>query len=365
MKNLAILSLLVIMGLSIMSVSCDREDDPQAPELSIEVSPVLVNAEPGEMIEYTIILSGDLSSVSVDGNEIKSYTAQTFNDTIVHNYIFSETASADTELTFTVTDNSGMTEDYPVMIGYIQPDYMLADFSEKKADTAAWSDWWEGLDLAGYPGATYAGGDASDAMYVTCRGSYSNPEIWNFSATLPENEGTGLMITRASIENDDGTTAWDGYMIPVFGYYGEGMSQPDESQLNQVQVGTRVIAVDVYYETDPASPASFDDISLTNDGKGVKFQFRLGNHAKFVESGDKKGWFLAKEAFVSEPNQWVTLYFNQDDEGELENIQGNDGLDAIAAEVDFAWFVPAYGYPTFDTHKVYVKNLRITNVPTE
>ncbi|MFW5877578.1 MAG: hypothetical protein ACOCUP_00555 [bacterium] len=365
MKNLAILSFLLIMGLGVITISCDREDDPQAPELSIDVTPVLVDAEPGETIDYTIILSGDLSSLSVDGNEIKNYSAQTFNDTILYSYTFSENASEDTEITFTVTDNSGMTDDFPVMIGFIQPDYMLADFSNKLADTAAWSDWWEGLNLASYPGATYAGGDASEAMYVTCRGSYSDPEIWNFDAALPEDEGTGLMITRASIENDDGTTAWDGYMIPVFGYYGEGMSQPDEAQLNQVQVGTRVLAVDVYYETDPASPASFDDISQATGGNGVKFQFRLGNHAKFVESEDKKGWFMAKEAFVTAPNEWVTLYFNQDDEGELSNIEGNDGLDAIAAEVDFVWFIPAYGYDTYDTHKVYVKNFRITNLPTE
>jgi len=364
MKNLRTLSLLVIIGLFFFATSCN-EDEPQAPKLSIEASPLLTDAKPGEIIEYNIIVSGDLAAVNANGIEIKSYSDQTFSDTIVYEYTFPESATEDTEVTFTVTDKTGKAEDYPVMIGFIQPDYMLANFGVHKADTAGWSDWWEGLDISNSAGATYEGGDASGAMYVTCRGGYAKSEIWNFKATLPEDQGTGLMMSREAIKNDDGSTAWDGYMIPVFGYYGEGMTQPDENQLNNVQVGTRVVAVDVYYETDSQSPASFEDISQTNEGKGVKFQFRLGNHKKFVESGDKKGWFLAKEAYVTTPNQWVTLYFDPDDEGEVENIQGNSGMDALASEVNFAWFIPAYGYPTYDTHKVYLKNFRITNLPEE
>ncbi len=368
MKNLAILSFSLFTGLSIITTSCEKENDgPEAPELDIEVTPLVVDAKPGETVEYTVIVAGDLASVSVDGTEIKNYPEQTFNDTIVYTYTYPESATGDAEVTFVVTDNSGATGDYPVMVGFIQPDYSLANYSVKVADTATYSDWWEGVDLKSYPGATYDGGEASDFMYVTCRGSFTGP--WDFQAVLPESMGTGLMMTREAIKNEDGSAAWGGYMIPVFGYNGPGMTTPDESQLNQVDAGTRVIAVDVYYETDPNSPASFDDISISNDGNGVKFQFRMGNHQKFVESADKGGWFLIKEAHLTETDKWVTLYFDADDEGEI-NATDDEGnikltMDGTSDNADFMWLTPAYDYPEYDSHKIYMKDLRITNLPSE
>ncbi|MFW6218698.1 MAG: hypothetical protein ACOC3S_01115 [Bacteroidota bacterium] len=353
-------------------IGCNKEDDgPNAPELSISVTPLIADAQPGDTISFNIVVAGDLASVELNNSSIKDYSAQTFNDTIEHTYTFPESADSDMELNFTVVDKGGQSKDFPVMVGYLQPDYSLANFGVKLADTAAWSDWWEGTNLHGIPGATYDGGDASEAMYVTCRGNYANPEIWDFSAALPENMGTGLMMTRESIKNDDGTTAWDGYMIPVFGYYGEGMTQPDVQQLNSVEGGLRVIAIDVYYKTDPNSPRSFNDISIDNGGKGVKFQLRLGNHVKFVESGDKAGWFIIKEAFVAEPDTWTTLYFVQNDDAEInaENDAGEKILtmNGTASEVDFMWLVPAYSYEPseYETHEIYLKNFRITYPPAE
>jgi len=368
MKNkLFFLTALLIGFTSLFISSCDKDEDPVAPELSINVTPLLADAMPGETVDYTIIVAGDLSAVTLNGDAIKTYTDQTFEDTIQHSYTFPESADSDTEVTFGVNDKDGQSKNFPVLVGFIQPDYTLADFAVKEADTAAWSDHWEGLDIYGYPGVTYDGGDASDNMYVTCRGSFASDEHWDFSAALPENMGTGLMMSRSAIDNGDGTTAWGGFMISLFGYYGPGMTQPDIQQLNQVESGTRVVAIDVYYETDPASPISFDDISIDNNGNGVKFQFRFGNHKKFVESGDKGGWFIIKEAFVTEPDKWVTLYFSSNDDEEIDKVD-DDGntvisMDGTADEVDFAWLVPAYGTVDYDTHKIYLKNYRITNLP--
>ncbi len=368
MKNkLFFLSILLLSTAAFTFTSCDKDEDPVAPELSINVTPLLADVKPGETVDYTIVVAGDLSSVTLNGDAIKTYTDQTFEDTIQHSYTFPETADSDMEVTFAVNDKGGQMVDFPVLIGFIQPDYSLADFSVKTADTAAWSDWWEGLDIYGYPGATYSGGDASDEMYVTCRGSFASDDVWNFSADLPDNMGTGLMMSREAIMNDDGTTAWGGFMISVLGYYGPGMTQPDLQQLNQVESGTRVVAVDVYFETDASSPISFDDISIDNNGNGAKFQFRFGNHQKFVESGDKGGWFVIKEAFVTEPDKWVTLYFSSNDDEEINKVD-DDGntvisMDGTADEVNFAWLVPAYGTVDYDTHKIYLKNFRITNLP--
>ncbi len=355
-KNLIYLLAIILVPASLF-MSCNDDDGPDAPELSIAVDPLLTESEPGTTIEYTITVAGDLKAVTLNSTEIKAFEEGTFNDTFTYEYTFPADAGEDAQLTFSVVDRDDNAVDAITQVSFIRPDYNLADFSNKIADEAMWGDWWEGDAINPAPGATYDGADASSSMYVTCRGGYADNN-WNFAADLPDG-GTGLMMTRLSIREDDGSAAWDGYMIPVFGWYGDGMTPPSSEELDLVQVGQRVVAVDVYYETDSSSPVSFNDLS---EAEGVKFQFRFGNLTKFKESGDKKGWFMAKEAFVSAPNTWETLYFAADDQGEVDNINGNDGMDATSDEVDFAWFIPAYGQSEWDSHKIYLKNFRITNV---
>ncbi len=357
MKKHLIYFLAILFVPAALFVSCNDDDGPEAPDLSISVDPLLTESEPGSTIDYTIIVAGDLKSVTLNSTEIATFEEGTFNDTITYQYTFPADADQDAQLTFTVVDQQDMTLDAITQVSFIRPDYFLADFSTKIADEAMWGDWWEGDAINPMPGATYNGGDASPSVYVTCRGGYAD-DNWNFAADLPDG-GTGLMMTRLSILEDDGSVAWDGYMIPVFGWYGEGMTQPSSEELDLVKAGQRVVAVDVYYETDPDSPESFSDLS---EDEGVKFQFRFGNLTKFKESGDKKGWFMAKEAFVSTPDTWETLYFAADDQAEVDTINSNEGMDATSDEVDFAWLVPAYGQPNWDSHKIYLKNLRITNL---
>jgi hypothetical protein len=351
-KNLVYLLTTIIISATCF-MSCDKDDEPQAPELAITVTPLITESEPGTKVEYTITVAGDLAAVTLNNAEIKTFEKGTFNDSFTYEYTFPANASADAQLTFSVKDIKGNTKDAITQISYIMPDYTLADFSVKTADEAMWGDWWEGKELNPISGATFNGGDASASMYVTSRGGFADHN-WDFAAALPGG-GTGLMMTRLSIREDEGGTAWGGYMIPVFGWYGAGMTKPSAQQLDLTKAGQRVIAIDVYYETVATSPKSFADLSVT--GKGVKFQFRLGNLAKFKASSDKGGWFMAKEAYVAEPNKWVTLYFSADDAEELAGLT----MDGTSNEIDFAWFVPAYGQDHWDSHKIFLKNFRITN----
>jgi hypothetical protein len=351
-KNLIYLLAMIIIPATLF-MSCNDDDGPQAPDLAITVDPLLTESEPGATIEYTITVAGDLEAVTLNNSEIKTFEKGIFNDSFTYEYTFPADASADAQLTFTVKDRRGDTKEAITQVSYIMPDYTLADFSIKIADEAKWGDWWEGEGINPIPGATYNGGDASAQMYVTSRGGFADNN-WNFAATLPGG-GTGLMMTRLSIREDEGGTAWGGYMIPVFGWYGENMTKPSSQQLDLVKVGQRVIAIDVYYETVATSPKSFSELSVV--GKGVKFQLRLGNLAKFKASSDKGGWFIAKEAFVAEPNEWVTLYFSADDADELAGLT----MDGTSNEIDFAWFVPAFGQEHWDSHKIFLKNFRITN----
>lgn len=363
-RNILKLFLLLLIPVFVL-ISCGEDDGPAAPDLAISVDPTISESVPGGTVEFEIIVAGDLDELTLNNNQIKSFTAGTFNDTITYSYTFPADATTDQQITFTVVAVNGDTKNANAQVNYVMPDYALADFSVLKADTATWNDWWEGEDFGKYPGAAYDGGDASSAMYATSRGNFADSN-WDFEADLPDG-GKGLMMTRLSLREDDGGTAWDGYMIPVFGWYGPDMSQPSSDELGMVSNGQRVIAIDVYYETDANSPQSFSDLSV--DGKGVKFQLRLGNHAKYKASGDKKGWFIIKEAFVAEPDTWTTLYFSSNDDAEInaEDDEGNKilSLDATAGEVNFAWFVPAYGAAEWDSNKIYLKNLRITNPAEE
>ena len=362
MKKNVIYLLAIILIPAALFIACNDDDGPIVPELSISVDPILYEALPGETVEYTITVAGDLETVTLNNTEIKSFEKGTFNDSFTHSYTFPANANADAQLTFTVKDRKGNAQDANTQVSYIMPDYSLADFSVKTAEEAMWGDWWEGDGINPISGATYKGGDASASMYVTSRGGFADHN-WDFNANLPDG-GKGLMMTRLSIREDEGGTAWGGYMIPVFGWYGEGMTKPSSQQLDLVKVGQRVIAIDVYYETVATSPKSFADLSVA--GKGVKFQFRLGNLAKYKASSDKGGWFIAKEAFVAEPNKWVTLYFDADDVREIDGDPqdpDDNGLtmDGTSNEIDFAWFIPAMGQDHWDSHKIFLKNFRITN----
>jgi hypothetical protein len=350
-KNLIISLAILIMPCALMT-SCSS-DDP-APDLFISVDPLVTEISlPGETVEYNISVAGDLQSVNLNNEVIKTYDQGTFEDSFIHVFTWPEDADSDMQLTFSVIERGGAVKEAITQISYIMPDYTLADFSQKIADEAKWGDWWEGEAINTVPGATYNGGNASPSMYVTCRGGYADSN-WDFEANLPGG-GTGLMMTRLSIREEGGGTAWSGYMMPVFGWYGDGMNQPSSLQLDMAKAGQRVIAIDLYYQTDASSPKSFEDLSV--DGKGVKVQFRLGNLAKYKESADKKGWFMAKEAFVSQADEWVTLYFDQDDEVEIAGLT----MDGSSNEVDFAWFIPAFGNDHWDSHKIFLRNFRITN----
>jgi hypothetical protein len=353
MKKNLIYLLTIILIPTAMFMGCAEDDGPQAPDLSITVDPLLTESEPGSTIEYSITVAGDLKAVTLNNTELKTFDEGTFNDTFTYEYTFPAEADADAQLTFSVVDRKNNSVNAITQVSYIRPDYALADFSNKIADEAMWGDWWEGDGINPIAGATYDGGDASPSMYVTSRGGFAD-DNWDFAADLPDG-GTGLMMTRLSIRQDDGTAAWDGYMIPALGWYGEGMTQPSSEELDLVKVGQRVIAIDVYYKTDSESPKSFSDLSVA--GKGVKFQWRMGNLAKFKATSDKGGWFIAKEAFVAEPNKWITLYFDTNDEGEISNLT----MDGTSEEVNFAWLIPAFGQADWDSHKIFLKNLRITN----
>jgi hypothetical protein len=347
-----LINLLAVLAMPCVFMTACSSEDP-APDLYISVDPIVTEISlPGETIEYNITVAGDLQTVNLNNQVIKTYEKGTFEDAFVHVFTWPENADADMQMTFSVVDREGAVKEAITQISYIMPDYTLADFSVKIADGAKWSDHWEGEDLNPVPGATYHGGNASSSMYVTCRGGYAD-ENWDFQANLPGG-GTGLMMTRLSIREEGGGTAWGGYMMPVFGWYGEGMSQPSSNQLDMAKAGQRVIAIDLYYQTDASSPKSFEDLSVA--GKGVKVQFRLGNLAKYKASADKDGWFMAKEAFVPKADEWVTLFFDQDDATETELT-----MDGSSNEVDFAWFVPAFGNDHWDSHQIFLKNFRITN----
>jgi len=338
-------------------ISCSEDDGPAAPDLAISVDPVVSQSKPGETVDFTIEVDGDLESLSLNNDQIETFTQGTFEETVNYTYTFPADATTDQQLTFAITARDGSTENAVAQVTYVMPDYTLADFSVLKADTAQWSDHWEGDALSRISGARYAGGDVPSDMYVTSRGGFANSN-WDFEADLPDG-GTGLMMTRLSIREDGGGTAWGGFMIPVFGWYGPNMSQPSAEQLGMVDGGQRVIAIDVYYETDANSPRSFDELSEA--GKGVKIQFRLGNLAKYKASGDKGGWFLVKEGFIPEPNTWNTIYFASNDDAEISGLQ----MTGTADEVNFAWFTPAFGKDHWDSHKIYLKNFRITNPAVE
>jgi len=81
----------------------------------------------------------------------------------------------------------------------------------------------------------------------------------------------------------------------------------------------------------------------------------------YIKSFKSQKYFMMKEAYITEKNQWVTLYFTEDDAGEKAADLGTASGMSVS-DIDAFWLIPNYGYPLIDRNKVYIKNFRITTL---
>jgi len=109
-RNLTLLTIALLAVTSMTLTSCNDDSEPNFGEPTIAAT--LGTVAPGQPVEITVAVAADagLKSVSVDGNDIESYT-----DAKTDIFVYEYTGSSKT-LVFTVTDKKNQTSDTTITL---------------------------------------------------------------------------------------------------------------------------------------------------------------------------------------------------------------------------------------------------------
>jgi hypothetical protein len=196
----------------------------------------------------------------------------------------------------------------------------------------------------------------SSFIMVSCRGGFNSS--WNYGISAPDGKFSTMLSTDQ--------TTWDGWTQAIFDF----VSDTNDASVNSVflqdsitsllRSGRFVIALDVYYEDldsihDFSAVAAYTIPDSKTKNIGIKMQIRLQNAENYLINTES--WsFLTKEAYITKPNTWQTLYFNQDDSIEISfNPLQEDGT-----KINRIFFDINYGYPYAVQSNYFIRNLRIT-----
>lgn len=195
-------------------------------------------------------------------------------------------------------------------------------------------------------------------VMLSCRGGFS--ENWEYGQTAPDGS------TAAKLTSD--LTTWGGWTLGLIDFVKNADSANVISDTLAANVavslkkGETMLALDVYFE-DLDADHPFDSIASFRSGaknkNGIKFQIRLQNAEEYATLGNAaaNGSYLTKEAYITEPDKWQTLFFYADDLAEIEaNPLWND-----SSKIDRILLGINYGYNAAITSNYWVKNLRIVD----
>jgi hypothetical protein len=195
----------------------------------------------------------------------------------------------------------------------------------------------------------------------------------------PDAAGNSVFrLVKIPAASSDGNN-WGGWAHVMFNL-GSALPQDIVEALPQwgastIVPGTKVIQLEAYYddtvdpnfdwddllaiETQGGSPPDVFD-SVTAQGYNV--HLLLVNHAAHadVENGydTSAGTYMGYSAYITAPNQWVTLTFSAADEGRLNSFYGVTSSQITGIDIK-----PAGGYEAQDSNPLYLRNLRIVDVP--
>lgn len=389
-KQLKILSgiwFYLILGVGIMlATSCD-DDDPQEetfanPTIEI-VSPTdltELQALVASPITFTISVEAEagLSSVSLDGNSIKTYSQGETSDTFDHEYVASENGTVN--LVFTVEDARGTTTESTAIdleaVG--DPGFLLADFGGTEGASVALSsidpDHWDAdrvittFDVNG--SLTSSGTFENVNNQFTIEMGADNPDA---EAAL-EYQGKTMKVVKNPA--GWGTSGWSHIMVD----FGTVMDQPTVEALPKLNetmdgltAGTKYVEIDVYYADSEGLPFANmwgSDVTIgdnpafgSDKTKGYSFFLMLTKHADHRLNPDGSGMYIGYEEYITEANKWITLRFDELYVESAGNFFGSGNENAAASDViDGAKIIAGGGYGDGQSdNAIYFRNLRIVD----
>ena len=347
---------------------CEDEPEPtREPRLDSYPAPTIevtspdipaegLSASVGGIINFTLSINAPagIDQVLLNGEEIMKYGNGQLIIDYKYPYVVPEIESI--KLGFSVIDEDGQSDDADSVtilpeIGFPK-DYLVMDFTGSL--TNSWNEMVDGWDDRTFFEFSIVSDHVSSAV-VSIVG---NQGTMTFDADNPDGDGTVLKLYKNPNE-------WGGYTYLIYDF---GLPFPQEV-IEEVEDTIRVVQVDVYYDETEDPDYSLADATISETwgippGNGMNFTLLLCNYNLHFEAHDGSGIFMAREAYLTEANKWVTLSFV------LPSGQRAASGDVTSDLVDCIDIRPSPGYndsgfpvnKPLDNNPYYFRNLTFMEV---
>lgn len=392
-KNNKLPLLAVLLAALQVVMSCDSNDpvDPvfADPTISVSVPGGDLNPLVGSTIEITIALEAEagLSALYLNDNSINSFTGTETSETVTYEQVIG--SEDPITLNFAVEDAQGtkISAD-PLTLEPIENPaigYLLVDFAgaSSGSETKTVVDWDSRTKWA--MGVSGKIGTTASVENVAGQG-----KVAQFAAANPDPTQSTKVLKYTKDQGETSTGPWGGWTNLIIGLSDKVPSEEIsalpkyDKDNNALVAGSRVVAVDIYYDAtvdqdftwaDIANFESNGDIWNSDVSKGLKIDLVLGSyetHANAEVGYDNAGYYISYGAYITEPNKWVTVKFELLDEGRTaffyDNRDENNSASSVGPDmVDCFNFKVSPGYDAasggdgIDKNPIYFKNLRIIN----
>lgn len=385
-KNLNKITLVMILTTCISITSCGGDDEVVEQifaEPTIEItSPTDLNnlqvlvASP---ISFTLLVEAEagLSSVNLDGSNLKTYAQGETTDTF--DYEFTPSVAGSINLIFVVEDSKGTTTESVTVVvkGVGDRGFLLSDFAGEEGSSVALSSidpthWDADRVITAF---TVNGSLTSSATFENVNNQFTiETEIANpDSEAALEYQGKAMKVVKNPAPW--GTAGWSHIMFD-FGTTIDQAIVEALPQLNSEQtgltVGTKFVELDVYYDD---SGVSFGDMVGENvtvgdnpafgsdKAKGYSFFLMLTKHEDHRLNPDGAGMYIGYEEYLTEANVWTTIRFDELYLESVGNFFGSGNENAATSDViNGVKIVAGGGYGDGQSgNAIYFRNLRIVD----
>lgn len=382
MKLKQLFSAIIIMSLA-LTMACTDDDPVETvfadPTITIEAPDAEVLVGGTIAMSITVEAEAGLSSVSLNGDNIKTYSQGEITDTFDHEFIPVENGTVD--LVFVVEDSKGTTiESETVSVTAVGDlGFLLADFGGAAGSNVTLStidpDHWDSdrtittFDVNGNLSTSATFENVNDQF--TIETGVVNPDV---DAAI-EYQGKAMKVVKNPA--GWGTAGWSHIMFD----FGTTLDKADVEALPQVNAeqtgltaGAKVVEIDVYYADSDGLPfASMigDNVTIgdnpafgSDKSEGYSFFLMLTKHADHRLNPDGSGMYIGYEEYLTEANVWTTIRFDELYFESVENFFASGNEDAAASdEVDGIKIVAGGGYGDGQSdNAIYFRNLRIVDV---
>jgi len=384
-KRLALISIFALA----FCISCG-DDDSSTPAVSFD-APTITITSPDDLsslealvaspFSFTIAVTAEagLSSVALNNENIKTYSAGETEDSFEYEYTPSEGGTV--SLVFSVEDAEGTTGDPATVSLEAVGDFglLLADFGGASGTSVTLST----IDPTHWdPERTITTFDVSNGLEPT-------------TATFENVNNQFTIETGVGNPDEDADLVYQGNVMKVvkspapWGAAGwthimfdfgttidqsviEALPRMNET-MDGLTIGTKYVEVDVYYEDSNALPFESmvgDDVTVgdnpafgSDKTQGYSFFLMVTRHADHRLNPDGSGMYIGYRKYITEANKWITLRF---DEFYVENAGNNFGADneavANSDEINGIKIIAGGGYGDGQSENaIYFKNLRIVD----